>query len=250
MINKEITDKIISYTEKFQALIIGIVVTLGLIMTAHVIVGALPSDGITVTGSASKIVQSDTAELDIDIMSKGNTKKAALNTIKSQTPTVVAYLKTNGIEDKDIEIKAINGYNTFKVLPNGNTSNEVAYYNMDQPISIKSNDIQKIKKISVDISNLMDKGIDIDVKEPEYYYSKISDLKVELLNEATKDAKQGASAMLKATHNRTGKIQSVKMGVFQITSANSTDVSDGGIYDTSSIEKKVTAVANVVFKIK
>ena len=127
MINKEITDKIISYTEKFQALIIGIVVTLGLIMTAHVIVGALPSDGITVTGSASKIVQSDTAELDIDIMSKGNTKKAALNTIKSQTPTVVAYLKTNGIEDKDIEIKAINGYNTFKVLPNGNTSNEVAY---------------------------------------------------------------------------------------------------------------------------
>ena len=46
------------------------------------------------------------------------------------------------------------------------------------------------------------------------------------------------------------KIQSVKMGVFQITSAQSTNVSDSGIYDTSSIDKKVTAVANVVFKIK
>lgn len=250
MINKDITDKIEKYMEKFQSLIIGVVVTFGIIIAAHVIVGALPTDGITVTGSASKIVQSDTAELDFDIMSKGKTKKDALNIIKAQTPTVLAYLKSNGIEDKDIEIKAINGYNTYKVLPNGNTSNEVAYYNMDQPISVKSNDIQKIKKISVDISNLMDKGIDIDVKETEYFYSKISDLKVELLNEATKDAKQRASAMLKATHNRTGKIQSVKMGVFQITSANSTDVSDGGIYDTSSIEKKVTAVANVVFKIK
>ena len=40
------------------------------------------------------------------------------------------------------------------------------------------------------------------------FYSKLSDVKVKLLEEATKDAKQRASAMLKATHNRVGKIQS------------------------------------------
>ena len=77
-----------------------------------------------------------------------------------------------------------------------------------------------------------------------------SDLKVELLEEATNDAKERASAMLKATHNKVGKIQSVKMGVFQITDVDSTNVSDMGINDTSTIDKKVTAVANVVFKIK
>ena len=41
-----------------------------------------------------------------------------------------------------------------------------------------------------------------------------------------------------------------KMGVFQITPVDSTDVSDMGINDTSTIEKKITAVANVVFQIK
>ena len=56
--------------------------------------------------------------------------------------------------------------------------------------------------------------------------------------------------MLKATQNSVGKIQSVRMGVYQITPVNSTDVSDMGINDTSSIDKKVTAVANVSFKIK
>ena len=61
---------------------------------------------------------------------------------------------------------------------------------------------------------------------------------------------QRASAMLKATNNKVGKIQSVKMGVFQITEVDSTNVSDMGINDTSTIDKKVTAVANVVFKIK
>ncbi len=42
----------------------------------------------------------------------------------------------------------------------------------------------------------------------------------------------------------------MKMGVFQITTPDSTNVADYGINDTSSIDKKVTAVANVVFKVK
>ena len=56
--------------------------------------------------------------------------------------------------------------------------------------------------------------------------------------------------MLSATNNKVGKISSVKMGVFQITPADSTEVSDYGMNDTSCVEKKVTAVANVVFGIK
>ena len=71
-----------------------------------------------------------------------------------------------------------------------------------------------------------------------------------MLEEATKDAKQRAAAMLKATHNHVGKIQSVRMGVFQITPVDSNDVSDMGISDTSSIEKKITSVANVTFSVK
>ncbi len=75
-------------------------------------------------------------------------------------------------------------------------------------------------------------------------------MKVELLKDATTDAKDRAVAMLKATHNRPGKIEALQMGVFQITPVDSTNVSDMGINDTSTIDKKVTAVANVVFRIK
>ena len=56
--------------------------------------------------------------------------------------------------------------------------------------------------------------------------------------------------MLKANRNHVGQIKQVRMGVFQITAPDSTDVSDGGINDSSTIEKKVTAVANVTFSIK
>ena len=97
---------------------------------------------------------------------------------------------------------------------------------------------------------MTEKGIEISGYEPSYYYSKLSDLKVEMLEKASKDAKQRAKAMLKATGNSVGKVQSLQMGVFQITPENSNDVSDMGISDSSSIKKKVTSVANVTFRIK
>lgn len=236
--------------EKFQLTILAVILMFGLIIATKIVAGALPNDGITVTGSASKIVKSDNASLSFNIVTKQKTRRLAYEKTQKQLPVVIAYIKSQGFEDKDIETKTTNGYNTYKMLPNGNSSNEVDYYNLYQPVTVSSTDVDKIKKLSLDITSLMDKGIEVEVCSPEYYYSKISELKVELLNEATKDAKQRASAMLKATRNRTGKIQSVKMGVFQITSANSTNVSDSGIYDTESINKKITAVANVVFKIK
>ena len=100
---------------------------------------------------------------------------------------------------------------------------------------------------------LVDSSVQDDVfgiLRPEYFYSKLSEKKPALLEEATKDAKLRAKGMLKATNNRVGKIRSVRMGVFQITPADSNEVSNWGINDSSTIEKKITAVANVVFMIK
>ena len=159
-------------------------------------------------------------------------------------------MKIIRIYKKDVDVKSMNGYESYKYTPNGVNTNEIAYYQLSQPIVIKSNDVNKIKDVSLDITSLMENGIDINVRNTNYSYSKLSDLKVDLLNKATQDAKQRASAMLKSTNNKVGKIESVRMGVFQITPVDSTDVSDMGINDTSTIEKKITAVSNVTFKVK
>ena len=88
------------------------------------------------------------------------------------------------------------------------------------------------------------------IDRPEFYYSDLASIKIDLLKEASKDAKLRATSMLSATGSRVGKVSSVKMGVFQITPPDSTCVSDTDENDTSTIDKKVTAVANVVFKVK
>ena len=68
-----------------------------------------------------------------------------------------------------------------------------------------------------------------------------------MVAEATKDAKARAEAIAGSTGNRIGSVQSAQTGVFQITSRNSTEVSNSGIYDTSSLEKDITAVVSVKF---
>ncbi len=237
--------------EKLQVAILGLLLAFGLIAAVKSGVSPFARNSVTVTGSAYEIVQSDSGNLEISLSVRRPTKAIAYSTAKKQLPEILKYLESKGFDTKkDVDVKSMNGYESYKYTPNGVNTNEIAYYQLSQPIVIKSNDVNKIKDISLDITSLMDKGIDIDVRNANYSYSKLSDLKVDLLNRATKDAKQRASAMLKSTNNRVGKIESVRMGVFQITPVDSTDVSDMGINDTSTIEKKITAVSNVTFKVK
>ena len=56
--------------------------------------------------------------------------------------------------------------------------------------------------------------------------------------------------LVEATGSRLGTLRGVDVGVFQVTSPNSTQVSDYGVYDTSTLQKDVTAVVNVTFALK
>lgn len=237
--------------DRHKLIIITLILAITMIECTQTIANKIGNiKGITVTGSSSKIVISDSASLSFDISAKALNKNAAYKTISNQLPQVVAYLKEAGFSKDDIDIKPQNGYETYKYAPNGVMTNEVSHYNLSQNITVSSKDVQKIKTLSNDLAKLIDKGININVYEPQYFYSKLADDKVVLLKEASVDAKERASAMLKATNNRVGKINSVKMGVFQITPVDSNNVSDMGINDTTSIDKKITSVVNVVFEIK
>lgn len=236
--------------EKFQILLLGLVIGISGIIATGIIANKLTRDTISVTGSYSQTVISDIGQYEFEVVARGTSRANAYAILKKQNPIVVDYLKAQGFKNDEIEAKYVNGYNIYKTNYNGNSTDEIIGFNASQKYSVKSDDVEKIKKVSTDINTLTEKGVDISGYEPSYYYSKLSDLKVEMLEKASKDARQRAKAMLKATGNSVGKVQSLQMGVFQITPENSNDVSDMGISDSSSIKKKVTSVANVTFRIK
>jgi len=67
------------------------------------------------------------------------------------------------------------------------------------------------------------------------------------LGAATRDAQSRALVLVAASGAKLGKLRGVNVGVFQVSSPNSTDVTDYGVYDTTTLRKDVTAVVNVTF---
>ena len=103
--------------EKFQILVSCVIITLGLLFASLIFASKIQrNDNITVTGSASKIVKSDSARLTIAISARENNQKTTFTTIKNQTPTVIKYLQDKGIKKEDINIKAITGYKIYKQI--------------------------------------------------------------------------------------------------------------------------------------
>ena len=234
--------------EKLQVLTVGLIVVLGILIGTKTLITAFSGNTISVTGSAFEIVKSDKGSVSFNINVKRVNKNEAYNTLQTQIKTVEKYLTDKNITN--IERKTINGYYNYKRDDKGVYTNIPESYNLSQPMTISSNNVELIKEISNNITGLISQGIDINVYNVSYDYSKLPELKVALLEKASLDAKARAESMLKATHNSVGKIQSVRMGVYQITPVDSTEVSNMGINDSSTIDKKVTAVANVSFKIK
>ena len=235
---------------KIQVVMLGLILGLCLIIGASVLSSNFKKNEITVTGSAYEIVKSDSASWRVQVSTKAPTSVEAYNKIMAQVPTVVEFLIQSGIKKEQISYLGINNYPTYKRDSKGNYTQDVAFYNYDQVLKITSDEPELVDKVYLQIPSLIQKGITIQAYPPEYYYSELNKKKAELLKAATADAKVRAEGMLKATNNRVGKISSVKMGVMQITPADSNEVSDWGINDSSTIDKKITAVANVVFSVK
>ena len=120
---------------------------------------------------------------------------------------------------------------------------------MHMDVTVESGDVDMIDRLSRESSDLIFQGIDFNSYSPEFLYTKLADLKVEMIGLASENAKIRAEQIAKSTDNEIGEVRSSRMGVIQINAKNSTDVSDYGINDTSSLEKTIRAVVSVSFSI-
>jgi hypothetical protein len=119
-------------------------------------------------------------------------------------------------------------------------SNTFAGYSLTQNFKVESKDIVRVERLSRESTDLIEKGIELNSFAPRYYYTRLADLKMDLLSKASADAKQRAEAISESVDSDLGKMKKAVMGVFQITGKNSTEeYSYGGSYNTS--EKYKTA---------
>lgn len=210
-------------------------------------------ESITVTGSAEKFVVSDTASWNITVSNKAYGEAAlteANASVAKQTKIVSDFLKKNGLDEKSFTVGTVSSAQLCVLNNNGyeTCSLGVAGQNVQQTISVESTEVSKIDELSKQLATL--EGLELSSNTVQYLYNHLKDIRQEMLAEATKNAKERADAVAEAGGAKVSKLVSLSSGVFQVTSKNSIDVSDYGTYDTSTIEKKITATVRADFSVK
>ena len=238
-----------------QIIILGICFVIATIVSTVIFSNGLikmkkfSSEVIKVTGSAEKNIVSDFMVWGLSFSRRAIQLTLAFAGLKGDLKTVKDYLISKGIKEDEIVISSVTTTALYKKNEKGNDTNEVEGYLLTQNIEVRSSDVMKVTEISRQSTELIEKGVELISQAPEYFYTKLAQLKLQMLKEATENAKTRAQQMALATGNKIGVMRSARMGVFQITPVNSYDVSDWGLNDTSSLEKKVNAVVNVEFAI-
>ncbi len=232
----------------------GVALAIGLVLSSLILGWSYAKtkkgdEAIAVTGSARKRIKSDLVVWSAGVSSEAPQLAEAYRQTTESVPRVKQYLISKGIPENQITISSITTSTLKKRDNEGNETSEITGYTLRQQVQVRSNDVDKVAQIAREATELINQGILLESNSPQYSFTQLGDLKIEMLGEAAKDAKVRAEKIADSTGNKIGAVRSARMGVMQITAADSTEVSDAGISDTSSIDKDVTAVVNISFAV-
>lgn len=205
---------------------------------------------ISVTGLGSKDFVSDLIVWSGSFIRKSANLKDAYAALDSDRESIKNYLISKGATEESIVFSAVDLEKEFDEMYDnyGNkTKSVLTGYRLKQNVQIESKEVDKIESISRQVTELINSGIEFYSDKPQYYYTKLAELKVEMIAEATKDANARAMKIAENAGSRIGRLNGAVMGVFQIVAQNSSeDFSWGGSFNTSSKRK----TANITVKLE
>jgi uncharacterized protein len=204
------------------------------------------NDTITVTGSAKQRIVSDYAIWDLSVASQRPAAAPAAAQVAGWTARVRAFLTAHGIRPSELTVQPA----TAQTVSGSDNPNQIVGYQVTRAFEVRSDRVAAVAAAAEASSDLVGEGVPLQAQPLQYVFTKLAAIRPRLLAAAVHDAQNRGRVLLGATGGKLGKLRGVDVGVFQVTSPNSTEVSDYGVYDTSTLRKDVTAVVNVTFALR
>jgi hypothetical protein len=233
-------------------LLAGLFLAAGLILSAAVLARAWlyisESQVISVTGSASKEVTSDLIVWHGNFIVEDTTLVKAQERWAADLAKVETFLKERGITNYILDAVTVT---ELKSNPSKEGVDiKTIGYSLSQNLQITSTNISQVASLGREAIVLVQQGVLFTSSRPEFIYTKAGEAKIEMLADATKDAKARAEQIISQGGRKLGSMRSAKMGVFQITPRFSRETSSEGINDNTSLEKTIRAVVSASFTLK
>jgi hypothetical protein len=234
---------------------LSVIICVSIFSVSIIALKTAQNDYIIVTGSATKSFVSDLIVWRGSFSKKAVTTREAYDKIKNDTVAVKQYLIDNGVDEKDIVFSSIRMNENYDHEYNQDgriTKTIFIGYTLVQGITIESSEVDKIEKISRDITELIDLGVEFLSMPPEYYYTKLDELKLDLIAKSAENTRIRAETIVKESGAKISKLRSASLGVFQITPENSStdNYSYEGSYDVSSKNKTAFITTRLEYLLK
>ena len=235
-------------------LLAGLLLAVGLVFSAMVVTRAwlkiAESQSITVTGSANRAVVSDLVVWTGSFSVEAATLLDAQVALKEARAKVTDFVRAHGITNETYSSIQINEVKESKKGEDGYSRYRTAGYQLTQKVEIESGDIPPVLVLDRETPQLVERAVLFTAMSPKFIYTKAGEAKGEMLAEATKDARARADQIASQGDAHVAQLRSARMGVFQINAEFSNETSWGGTYDTSSLNKTITAVVSATFSMK
>lgn len=237
----------------------AVAITLAIVIFAYLLGNAYKykfhqTERIVVTGAAEINFESDLIVWNATYSRNSMVLQDAFSLLKKDEQLVRSYLSQQGLQDTEVVYQSVNIEKLYNTTYDDNgriTGNTFGGYRLSQSVKVESNNIAKVDKISREITQLIEQGIELTSSSPNYYYTKLGDLKIDLLAKASADGEKRAETIAKNSGQKLGGLKKATMGVFQITGQNENETYEyGGTFNTSSLKKTATITVKQEFDVR
>lgn len=234
-----------------------IIIALAVVIAAYLFSNAFKNrnqanDTISVTGLGKQDFVSDLIVWSGSFSKRSFELKDAYAALDNDREIIRNYLTSKGIKAEEIVFSAVSINKEFQYTydQNGNTRQQIFNgFQLSQSVTIESKEVDKVESISREVTQLINSGVEFYSNPPEYYYTKLAELKIKMIAEATKDAKARAESIAENAGSDLGALKKSDMGVFQIIAQNSSeDYSWGGSFNTSAKKKTANITVKLVYQ--
>jgi len=198
-----------------------------------------PPSTLEVRGLAERIIPSNLAVYRFSFYVSENTFAGAKKKDQDSKAKVMAWLKKNGIEDKEFNVKSIVG-----VARDHNS--EDTTFTVKNTVIVSSTDVQKIKKLEEQSYTLIEQDVMLgtgaeygDQGGLQYELRNLDELRPGMLEDANKSAERMAKKFAADLNVKLGPVQRIDQGPFE------------AIDDVAGAwNKKVRVVTHVLYTIR
>lgn len=174
---------------------------------------------VSVRGLAEREVMADHVIWPIVYKTTGNDLQALYDDINTANNKIVSFLKRNGVKADEINVGAPQIIDLRADRYNERQS-ERDRYNVTSTLTVSTSQVETVRGLIPRMGELLREDVAISAQEygmtPQYEFQSLNKIKPEMIEEATKNAREAAEKFAKDSESSLGKIKNATQGLFSI----------------------------------